>query len=107
MDDLRKFLREPWPVFRKIIRAAGTIYLVFTPAAIASIAFSGGPGLTTALGFLALIAVPIWGGALVVLMFFGVVYLACLPFRVLLRPAAPHAKSPQRANDVWDWDFDV
>jgi hypothetical protein len=85
----------------------GTIYLVFTPAALASIACSGGPGLTTALGFLALIAVPVWGGALVVLWSFGVVYLACLPLRLLLRPAAPHDKKPEGVNGVWYGDFDV
>ena len=67
MDELRRLVCEPRPVAKEALGATGVIYLVTAGAALPFIAFGVGDPLK-AVGLLALIGVPIWGGGLLVLL---------------------------------------
>jgi hypothetical protein len=90
----------------EIWRVAGILLQVYTLAILPFFIFGTGRSLSD-FGMMGVIAVPVFGGALIVQAGLLAVYLACLPFRVLHRVATARGGKPLRKKGVGDPEFDL
>jgi hypothetical protein len=86
------------------LRVAGTLFLVYALAALPFFIF-GTAHRASDFAMLGLIAVPVFGGALVVLVGLLAVYLTCLPVRLVLRLAVGRRAKPKPKSGGWDGEL--
>jgi hypothetical protein len=103
--DLRHLLDEPGPIVRNVLWTAGIIYLPFA-CAVLPIAITKKFADNAIWTYLGITALPIWGGAILVLLLLGAVYLIGNLLRLGRRSAdelEKKARKPVRS----DWDCDL
>src|SRR3954452_9343759 len=88
------------------LRVAATLSLVYFLATLPFFVF-GTARRASDFAMLGVVALPVFGGALVVLVGLLAVYLACLPFRILHRVATARRGKPGRKKGVGNPDFDL
>ena len=87
------------------LRVSGTLFLIYVLTALPFFV-SGTARRPADFAMLGVIAAPIYGGALVVLVGLLTVYLVCLPVRLLHRIVAARRAKPNLKECIWDREFE-